>query len=373
MKILVTGFTANKGGVESVIMNYLREFDHDKIQLDFLCTTENPVFADEIKEYGGKIFTITSPNKNFFKAKKEVRDFFETNAKNYSVLWRNSNILADLSNVKYAKKYGISNIIIHAHNSKNLHDGFKGKIIGLIHKFNRMRINKYVTNYWSCSLEASKFFFTKKIIESNKVLIINNAIDPKKYYFNEKVRINKRKELNLENKFVVGFVGRLSYQKNPIYLIDIFSSVYKKDNNAILLIVGVGPLKKEMEGEIISNDIPIESVMFVGARDDVPDLMQAMDCFVLPSLFEGLALVIVEAQFAGLKCIISKDNIPKEAAITDLVEFIPLDEQPKYWAKSILNTKSYIRKKEKNNLKESKFNIMNESSKISKIFINMKK
>ncbi len=364
-RVLVFGITENPGGVESVIMNYYRKIDKTKIQFDFLCNTETVAYEEEIKSLGGAIYHITSRRKNYREYKKEIKLFFEENAKKYSTIWVNVCSLANIDYLKYAKKYGIKYRIIHSHNSQNM----DSKLRGMIHKLNRLNIEKYATDYWSCSEEAGEWFFNNEIINGNKYLIVNNAIDTEKYMFDENIRNRYRKKLDIDNKLVIGHVGRFHFQKNQEFLLDLFYEINKIDKNIVLLLIGQGEDENKLKNKVSELNLS-DKVYFLGVRDDVPQIMQAMDFFLFPSLFEGLGLVLLEAQAAGLPVVASKDVIPQHVKMSKKFDFIPLNQDKTYWAKKIiekleiLQDRSELSKKNISNIKKAGYDINIETQKI---------
>lgn len=366
-KVLVFGITDLPGGVESVIMNYYRNIDRNKIQFDFLCNTEKVAYEEEIKELGGTIYRITARSKNYKKYKKEMKDFFENHSKEYSTIWVNICSLANIDYLKYAKKYGIEYRIIHCHNSQNM-DSF---LRGLLHRWNRLLINKYATDFWSCSDDASKWFYNKKIIQNDKYLVIKNAINLEKFKYNEKIRNDYRKKMNLEDCFVVGHVGRFHFQKNHKFLIKIFNEIHKKNKKAMLLLIGEGQDEKEIKEMVKHNGIE-KYVKFLGPRKDVSELMQAMDVFVFPSVFEGLGVVLIEAQASGLPIYASSNVIPNEVEIIKQnFNFLSLNYDELYWADTILKDFKEIKYNRVIDLKlieNCGYNIKKEEQKIEKFF-----
>lgn len=198
-KILVFGITENPGGVESVIMNYYRNIDREKVHFDFLCNSEVVSYEDEILSLGGKIFKVTARSKDYKKYKEDMKSFFENNAKEYSAIWVNVCSLANIDYLKYAKRYGIKRRIIHSHNSRNM-DSFLRE---MLHRLNKLIINEYATDFWACSEDAGKWFYCRSIRNSNKFLIVNNAIDLEKYKYNPRIREEYRAKMGLQDKFVV--------------------------------------------------------------------------------------------------------------------------------------------------------------------------
>lgn len=208
-KVLVFGITENPGGVESVIMNYYRNIDREKMQFDFLCNSEIVSYEEEIQNLGGEIYRITARSKDYKKYKEEMKNFFEKNAKKYSAIWVNVCSLANIDYLKYAKRYGIKRRIIHSHNSKNM-DSF---LRGMLHRLNKYIIDEYATDFWACSEDAGKWFYFKEIRRSKKYLVINNAIDINQYNYNQEVRENYRRKMGLQGKFVVRKHRKITFSK----------------------------------------------------------------------------------------------------------------------------------------------------------------
>lgn len=328
-KVLVFGITDLPGGVESVIMNYFRNIDRNKIQFDFLCNTKIVAYEDEIKKLGGNIYRITPRSENAAKFKQDMKEFFEKNKGEYSAIWVNVCSLANIEYLKYARKYGIEKRVIHSHNSQNM-DSF---VRGILHKINRFFIEDYATDFWSCSNVASKWFYNNRIIKSDKYRIIKNAIDYDRFSFKENICKEYKHKLNVEYKIVVGNIGRLHFQKNQLFLIDVFKELYEIDNRFEMLIVGDGEERQNIVNKI--NDMNLkEQIQVLGIRPDVADVMQSFDVLLFPSLFEGLPLVLLEAQANGLK-IFASDTITKDIKLSENLKFISLNKTPKEWAQII--------------------------------------
>lgn len=321
--ILVFGMTENPGGVESVIMNYYKNINPQKIRFDFLCNTKEKIaYEDYIQKHGSKIYKITARNDNPIKYKKEVRQFFKKYSKKYDCFWMNVNNLVNIDYLILAKKYGIERRIIHSHNSKIMDDGVKGKIKGLIHNVNKKVVVKYATDFWACSSEAADFFYKTK--KKPNIKIIENAIDVNKFEFDDTRREKIRKQYNiLANDIVIGDIGRLESQKNIGYLISVFERYHKINPNSYLMIVGNGSLQKELK-KIVMEKRLTKNVIFTGAVANTQDYLSAFDVFMMPSLYEGLPVTLVEAQAAGLKCVVA-DNITKEVNVSENIEYLPID------------------------------------------------
>ena len=366
-KILVFGITDLPGGVESVIMNYYRNIDRNKYQFDFLCNTEKVAYEDEIKLLGGTIYRITARSKDIKKYQKDMKDFFEKHSKEYSTIWVNICSLANIDYLKYAKKYGIKHRIIHCHNSQNM-DSF---LRGLLHRWNRLFITKYATDFWSCSDDASKWFFSKKIMQSDRYVLLKNAIDLEKFRFDEKVRKQYRQKLDLEEFFVIGHIGRFHFQKNHEFLLKVFYELQKKKEKSKLILIGIGEDLDKIKEKV--KELKLEDkVLFLGSRNDVNCLFNAMDLFLFPSLFEGLPVALLEAQANGLPIVTSEEGVPKEAKIVENFEYISLKESPTYWAEKILKI-DLKNNSEKNiyKLKKAGFDITIEKQKVEE-FIDKK-
>lgn len=359
-KVLVFGMTSQYGGIESFIMNYYRHIDHNKVQFDFLCYNTPPAYSDEIKESGGKIYIITGRGKNPFRCHSEMKKILKEN--HYDATWSNLCYLSDILLLKYAKKYKVPKRIIHSHNSMNM----EGKLSLILHKIHKKEILNYATNFWACSNLAGKWFYNDNIINSKKYKIINNAIDTQKFVYNSHIREAKRKELNLDNQLLIGHIGRFHNQKNHEFLLEIFHEIHMRQKNAVLLLIGDGELRPQIEQKISSLNLNC-NVILAGVRSDIPELLQAMDVFVLPSRFEGFPVVSVEAQAAGLPCILSS-TITADSNLTGNVSFLDISDSAVIWAQRILNV-SRARENTVEAIKECNYDIIMESRKLEEFFI----
>lgn len=319
----------NCGGAENMIMNLYRNIDTSKIQFDFLVhTNEKCFFDDEVKKLGGNIYHVPYYNVlNHCSYKKALNDFF----KNHSEIKIVHGHLGSCAHIylKIAKKYGCY-AIVHSHSSKPDKTNAKKNL----YKLFAIKTRGVADFFFGCSVKAGEYRYGKKIVNSERFMMLNNAIATEKYEFDEKERNRIRKEFGIEDKFVVGHVGRFNEVKNHDYLIDVFKCVSDKNENAVLMLVGGGELEPKIrkKAEMLGLE---EKVIFTGVRSDVNLLLQAMDCFVFPSLYEGLGIVAIEAECFGLPCFIN-DTLPPELYINDNVYGISLNKSPKEWAKMIL-------------------------------------
>lgn len=330
----------NQGGIENFIMNIYRKIDRNLIQFDFIVhSKEENLFEKEIKALGGKLYRVAYKSQNYKKYVEDMEEILK-NHQEYKIMHIHATYGICLPDITLAKKYGLE-VIVHAHSSNDI---LKRKIINFLLK---NKVSKEANYKFACSMKAANWLFTKKSIKNNNVTIINNAIESKKFIYNEKIREEQRAKLNLKNKFVIGIVSRLSYLKNIEFLISIFNKIYIKEKNSVLLIVGDGPERKNLEEQVKKMKLE-NNVIFLGNCSNVNEIIQAIDVFVMPSRCEGFGISLLEAQTAGIKCFTSKDVVPEEIKIKDnenVLEFISLKQDEEIWAEKILAwNKDYKRK-----------------------------
>lgn len=324
IRVLHIVTTMNRGGLETMIMNYYRHIDRSKVQFDFLVHRDFEADYDrEIFDLGGKIYRISRLNPFSFKYHKELNNFFKTHPE-YQIVHVHQDCMSSIA-LKAAMRNNVPIRIAHSHSSSQ-----NKNIKYLIKKYYMEKIPKYATNLFACGQEAGDWMFS-----GDNYVILKNAIDTNLYKFSLKNSIAIKKELDLENKIVIGHVGNFTYPKNHNFLIDIFSEVLKINSKAVLLLVGGGAEKTSIQEKVISLGLE-DKVIFMGVRNDVNKLMQAMDIFVFPSLYEGLPVTLIEAQASGLP-IIKSDNVSYQCILTDNVVSISLDKSTYSWAKEILN------------------------------------
>lgn len=318
----------DRGGAETMIMNLYRNIDRSEVQFDFVQNEGNEAAYDkEILELGGRIYHCPRyKGTNHITYIKWWNNFFKENRDVYSVVHGHIGSTAAIY-LSIAKKFGIYTIA-HSHSA-----GEGSRIY---------RCFSYPTRYisdmfFACSRDAGISRYGQKVGgDVNKCIVLNNAIDTKKFIFNEECRKIMRTKLGIEeDSVVIGHVGRFVDAKNHAYLIDIFEQVQVIDPKSKLLLVGDGELRSAIEKKVKDKGLE-NSVIFAGIQSNVWDYYQVMDAFVFPSIYEGLPVSMVEAQAAGLLCYVSS-NVPQETAITNLVEFISLENEPQIWANRILN------------------------------------
>lgn len=311
------------GGVEAVVMNYYRHLDHSKIQFDFICDDDSTnIPYDEIEKLGGKVILIP-PYQKVFKYQRELRRVLRDGK--YKIVHSHINTLSVFP-LYAAKKVGVPVRIAHSHSTTNKKEWKKNLLKQVLRPFSK----KYATNYMCCSELAGRWLFGDKAYDEGKVYLLNNAIDLDKFKYDKKIKDKKRKELGIkEDTIVIGHIGRFVAQKNHTFLIDIFNQFHKKEKNSILLLAGQGPLQEEIKNKVRELGLD-DSVRFLGQRNDANELYQVFDVFLLPSLYEGLPVVGVEAQASGLLCFLS-DDMTKETKVLDSTVFMSLSNTAEEW------------------------------------------
>lgn len=317
-----------RGGLETMLMNYYRNIDRDKVQFDFLVhRSQRAAYDDEIEALGGIIHRLPRLVP-WSRSYRKALDAFFAEHKEYQIVHVHQDCLSSII-LKAAKKQGIPVRIAHSHSSSQDKD-----MKYPIKLFYKRWIPKYATGLLACGELAGDWMFGGAPYH-----VVHNAIDAVLYRFNPEVARCVRKELSiLPDAWVVGHVGRFSWPKNHSFLLDVFSEIKQRRPRAILLLVGDGELRSQVEGKIKALGLE-KDVILTGVRSDVSHMVQAMDIFVFPSLYEGVPVTMVEAQAAGLPCYISK-NVPAECKMTKLVHSIALDHTAAEWAEMILASKN---------------------------------
>lgn len=347
----------NIGGAETFIMNTYRNIDREKVQFDFVIHTEKKCdYEDEIEKLGGRIYRIPQLSKHPIKNMLGLKKIFKQADKPYKVVHRHTNSSIVFTDLIIAKMMGIRKIIVHSHstNSKNT----------FIHKLFRPLMRLANVKY-ACSQEAGKWLFGKK----QKFEVINNGIDLEKYKFNKEIRQKERKELGIkENEILIGHVGRFNIAKNHEFLIKVFYE-FQKDKNAKLVLLGVGELQQKIKEQVEKLGIE-QKVMFLGLRQDVNRVMQAMDLFLFPSIYEGLPLTLIESQAAGLP-ILASDTITDQCNITRNINFLSLEENETTWKNKMIDLiENSQRNEDINKLYQNGFDSMQIAEKLQDVYLN---
>lgn len=351
------------GGVEAVIMNYYEHIDRTKVQFDFIVHNDNKIdITQKVEAMGGKVYKVTPYYKNpiafMHGIYKVIRDH------HYRIVHSNMNTLSAFP-LFAAWVAGAPVRILHNHSTSSPGETERNIMKFMLRPFARLFANHYL----ACSRLAGEWMYGRKMMDSGKVTIVNNAIDLKKYAFNPQKRKILRKELGLADEFVIGHVGRFMFQKNHEFLIDVFAEAYKKNPHMALLLVGDGPLRPAMEEKVRKLGLT-GHVKFLGLRNNVQDFYHVMDLFILPSHYEGLPVVGVEAQANGLLCLFST-KVTKETRLTHSAQFLDLEAGASMWAEGIISLKCERNKKAGDELRQAGFEINKETEKLVKFYIEL--
>lgn len=336
----------HRAGLETMLMNYYRNIDRTKIQFDFL--THRPYksdYDDEILSLGGKVYYAPRLYpQNYPKYFKWMRKFFGDHPE-YKIVHSHIDAMSYLP-LKAAKKAGVPIRIAHSH-STSIDRDFKY----VLKQYYRYRLTSVLTDEFSCGKAAGVFLF-----RNDKFTLIPNAVEATKFYYDENVRNEVRKELKISNQtFVIGHVGRISYPKNHRFLINIFKEFHAINKDSILLIIGTGDMEEEIKNYAKESGVN-DNIKFLGNRNDTERFYQVFDVFMLPSLFEGVPLVGVEAQFADLPCFFS-DKVPTEVVFSDKTNFMSLNQSAKEWAREIAKVDISNRNSERSIIINADYNI----------------
>ena len=335
IRILQVCGIMNRGGIETMLMNLFRKIDRDKIVFDFMVhSREEGSYDEEIKALGGNIYYVPQYNgANHLLYSKEWKRFFEEHPE-HTIIHGHMRSTAGIY-LKIAKKYNRATIL-HSHSTS-----IRGKGIAVLIKGFWQYMGRYSADYFfSCGQDAGEWLFGKKIVSGDRFYLVKNAIDVENFAYDGKKREELRDEKDLSDKYVVGHVGSFTPVKNHKFLLEMFMDVKKHKDNAVLYLVGQGPLEKEIEQRIVDFDLE-DSVIMAGTTSRVQDAFLLMDVFVFPSIHEGLPMVLMEEQVTGLPCIANGEGITTEAKVTELIEFMALSEGARAWSEKVLavNTK----------------------------------
>lgn len=366
IRVLQVLGSLNLGGAESRIMDLYRKINRQEIQFDFLIHAKEPqYFEEEVKSLGGKVYRLPRfKGYNYMSYKKAVKNFFREH-REFACVHGHMTSTAGIY-LPIAKKYGVPMTIAHAR-SAGTDKGIKGQVT----KYLRRNLKEKTDYCFTCSALAGQAVFGEKAQKEGRVQILPNAIDASKCTFDADVRNRMRQELGVENKFVIGHVGRFDFMKNHTFLLDIFEEIVAMGEDAVLLLLGDGKGREQIEKLALEKGLQ-DRVLFQGNRKNVHEYLQAMDYFVFPSLFEGLPGTVVEAQAAGLKCLIS-DTITNEVGFSDLVRFFSLEKIAKAWGEYVLQTKEYVRENTFDMIKKAGFDVNSQAENMAAFYKTSKK
>ncbi len=343
-RILVYGMSDNPGGIETYLLSIAERLINYGINFDYVTDFKSIAHEKRIKAMGSKIFFIPAKSSGLLKQWKELYNILKTHPEYHTLYVNALDAGAVLTCIVpfFLKK----NIVFHSHNGST--DKIK------LHKICRPLLRIVCTQYIACSKQAGKYMFGKN---KNNIFIMPNAIDFSPFVFDEKTREKKRKELQLGHVKVICHVGRLSLQKNPFRLIDIFDELVRKEPNAVLLSVGIGELDQEVRA-YAAMKASKKKIRFLGRRNDIAEILMASDVFLMPSFYEGLPIAVLEAEASGIACVLS-DCIPKEVNINETAQFVSLDEPNGEWVNALLSGLRMPRKRDTTAIDQSMFNARN--------------
>ncbi len=355
----ISGDIRHDSGIMNVILNWHRYIDTTKIQFDYLTffPSNKSDYEQEILKLGGRVYQLPHPYKHPLNFLKESYEFFKTH--HYRTIHSHITHL-NLFFYPLAKLFDTKNIIQHAHGTK-----WSDKKLNAWRNYLMLHaVWPLITCKLACSQAAGNFWYKKGFT------VINNGVNVEKFSYSPKVRSEKRRELGLEDNFVIGHVGRFSPEKNHTFLIDMFEQLIKKDPSAKLVLVGGGPLENKIRSLVVSKQLQC-NVLFLGTRKDVPELLQAFDVFVLPSFHEGMPVVAIEAQAAGLPCVFA-GNITPEVCLLSTSCILSLQDCIEKWAEKILSLKNISRMNGVTVMKEMGFDSSQTAKQIQGFYLKLK-
>lgn len=358
IRILQVVTHMDRGGLETMLMNYYRHIDRTQVQFDFLTHRDyEGDYGVEIKQLGGILYHLPVLNPFSPGYRKKLGQFFDEHPE-YRIIHVHQDCMSGVI-LQVAKEHGVPVRIAHSHSSNQIKN-IKYPIKLVFRHF----IARYATKLLSCGEEAGKWMFCGAPFE-----ILNNAIPAESYTFDaEKQRIQREKWKIESDELVIGHVGSFTVPKNHLFLLDVFHALQKRIP-AKLMLVGDGDLRREIEDKIQKLDLA-DKVILTGVRSDVPDLLQAMDVFLFPSLHEGLPMTMVEAQASGLPCLIS-DKVPMECKMTENVQQISLADSPEIWADRVMEAAKTTRRNTYEEIKAAGYDIVENAKRLQNMYEKM--
>lgn len=347
-RILFISQFLNRAGTEAFMMNVFRGVDHSRFQVDFLLFSQNETdYSREVEAAGGRVWRVPSRRESLLGWYRSLDAFFKTHAKEYVAIHYCGNGLTAIAPLVYAYRYGVPIRIAHSHSSSSA--GFHNVFL---HCLQRGIARRLTTHHFACSSLAAKWFFG-----NHPAVIVKNGIDTKRFAFSQEVREKVRRQFSIASTTtVIGHVGRFEKEKNHVFLLDVFAEYAKLHPDALLMLVGGGILFDETKEKARSLGIS-EKVRFLGERSDVNELLQAFDLFLMPSTFEGQPFVLIEAQCAGLPCLVS-DVINDDICLTPSLELYPLTLSAADWTQKIASMLAgYMREDNSAVIKEKGYSI----------------
>ncbi len=362
IKVLHLFTTMDNGGVESFLYNYYINMNHTEIAFDFIVPGDKIGFLEnDVKKMNSNVYHVSLFKKHPFQQIKQLSKIVREG--NYDIIHCHG--YKSFIGIFLGKMHKVPNRIIHSHMAfvkETIFEKTIRKIITYIIKI-------YATDFFACGLDAARWLYGNKFYNSGKVKIINNAIDLDKFKFNEKYRKKFREEINCTDEILIGNVARLSKQKNQLYSLKIIKKLLEEKVNAKLVLVGSGEDEKLLKKE--AKKLGVDSnTLFLGIRSDVNKLLSGLDVFILPSLYEGLPVVLAEVQASGLNCLVS-NTVTDEIKVTNNIKYLPLEEDCNNWVnyiKKLLKKEKYDRLANYKKMKNGKYDIKSQSEKLYNLY-----
>lgn len=363
IRIAVIMGKMDSGGKKNLVMEYYRHIDREKVQFDFICDSDSQAIPDEeIQSLGGRIYRI-APYQRIIQNMLDIRKLCIKNR--YQVMHAYNSTM-NVFPMFIAKMTGVPVRI-----SESLSMAHEGEFKTVLKKLLKPMSKWFATHYMSCGEDCGRWQFGDKLFDAGKVAVFKTVVNTEFNKYDPELRERTRKEYELEGKMVIGHIGRFVPQKNPLFLLDIVAEVFKREKDAILLLIGDGDLREEMHKKIeklgISNQIK-----YLGRREDIQPFYNAMDAFLLPSLYEGLPVVGLEAQSCGLPMFFSTE-VTAEASVCELGHFLKLSDSPEKWAAELIKAMKEnisVRKSRARDVAEAGFDSTSEALRLQKYYIN---
>lgn len=361
-RIAIIAGVLHSGGKRNLIMEYYRHIDKNEVQYDFICDSDsNGIPEEEILSLGGRVYKVV-PYKNIIPHLLETYKILKKN--HYEVMHAFDNTL----NIFPMFVGWLAGVKVRI--SESISKGDKNEKKTLVKYALRPFSHCFANYYMANSIDCGIWQFRKKTFDKGNITIFKTVINADINAFDAALREKTREHFGLKDKVVYGFIGRYVDQKNPLFLIEIFNEIAKKQNNVLLVMIGFGELENEMHEKILEYGIS-DLVINLGRRDDIKQFYNAFDAFLLPSLYEGMPVVGIEAQCAGLPIFFSK-NITEETTASELAHYISLDESPEFWADKIImivNDNLLRRRSYTKEIKQSGFDSSNEALRLQKYYL----
>ncbi|MHA7967370.1 glycosyltransferase [Paenibacillus sp. CAU 1782] len=339
IKVLQFPIANSRGGVTQYAMKNWEFINKERFQFDFATLSKKLDFEEELTQYRCKVHYLSCSVEE--DEEKFTKEFKQVLQEGYDIVHLHTTLWKSFLAEKLALEFGVKKVIVHSHSTmvEILNDRDREKALEVHKKQKELFSSDFATDFWACSQLAADWLFGNQI-PKKQISIAKNAINVEEFSFNKEKRTEYREKLGLEKCFVIGHVGRFAYSKNHEMIIDIFREVCTIKSNVRLMLIGTGSTQQRILDKVKYYGIS-DKVIFMGQRNDVNYLLQAIDLFILPSRFEGLPISLIEAQASGVKCL-SSSNVTNEVAVTENIEFIPL-EIDKWVERIIFYSNGYVR------------------------------